>query len=151
MKNVKAFQNFWLGVQLMWKLYNFSSFLHFTMLTRVVFWKNNKGLKHLTILLRIFFVLGVFKNLDVHFFTLLKAEKVRSSSSSFFSSNFFFISLIWIYKLLLSWINQNTSHCYTLNITYNERFKNPRKLKWDSRQFWLDFLSDLLQHFFACF
>jgi len=36
--------------------------------------KNNKSLEHLNVLLRIFFVLGVFQNCDVDFW--LKAEKV---------------------------------------------------------------------------
>ena len=38
--------------------------------------KNNKSLEHLNVLLRIFFVSGVFQNFDVDFWPLLKAEKV---------------------------------------------------------------------------
>jgi len=42
----------------------------------LIFLKNNKGLEHLNVLLRIFFVTGVFQNVDVAFWPLLKAEKV---------------------------------------------------------------------------
>ena len=38
--------------------------------------KNNKSLEQLNVLLRIFFVSGVFQNFDVDFWPLLKAEKV---------------------------------------------------------------------------
>ena len=38
--------------------------------------ENNKSLEHLNVLLRIFFVSGVFQNFDVDFWPLLKAEKV---------------------------------------------------------------------------
>ena len=74
---------------------------------------------YLNVLLRIFFVSGVFENFDVHFWTLLKAKKARSWSSFWQEfKRFHFISLIWIDKLLLCWINQNTSHCYTLTYMY---------------------------------
>ena len=33
-------------------------------------------------------------------------------------SKFNFLSLIWIYKLLFIWVNQNTSHCFSLNYSY---------------------------------
>ena len=45
-------------------------------MSTLIFLKNNKSLEHLNVLLRIFFVSGVFQNLDVDFWPLLKAEKV---------------------------------------------------------------------------
>ena len=84
------------------------------------FFKNNKSLEHLNVLLRIFFDLGVFQNFNVDFWPLLKAEKVLALKQfwrkKFFSSKFYFLSSIWIYKLSASRITENTSHCYTLNM-----------------------------------
>ena len=85
-----------------------------------IFLKNNKSLEHLNVLLRIFFASGVFQNFDVHFWPLLKAEKVLAPKQfwreNFFSSKFYFLSSIWIYKLSASRITENSSHCYTLTI-----------------------------------
>jgi hypothetical protein len=64
----------------------------------LIFLKNNECLKHLNVLLRIFFVSGVFQNFDVDFWPLLKAEKVLAPKQFwreiFFSSKFYFISSI---------------------------------------------------------
>jgi hypothetical protein len=35
-----------------------------------------------------------------------------------FPSYFHFLSLIWIYILLFSWVNHNISHCFSLNYSY---------------------------------
>jgi hypothetical protein len=54
-------------------------------------------LEHLNVLLRIFFVLGVFQNFDVDFWPLLKAEKVLPptfTGKKKFSSKFYFLSSI---------------------------------------------------------
>ena len=51
--------------------------------------KNNISLEHLNVLLRIFFVLGVFKNFDVDFWPVLKAEKVLARRN--FVGKFFFL------------------------------------------------------------
>ena len=81
--------------------------------------KNNKSLEHLNVLLRIFFVSGVFQNFDVDYWPLLKAEKVLARKQFwrkfFFLSKFSFLLSIWIYKLSASRITQNSSHCYILN------------------------------------
>ena len=65
----------------------------FTMLT-LIFLKNNISLEHLNLLLRIFFVSGVFQNFDVYFWPLLKAEKLLPRSNFtgflFFSFNIIF-------------------------------------------------------------
>ena len=64
------------------------------------------------------FLFQVFQNILCLFLTSLKAEKWNLKEvfgGIFFSLNFNFLSLIWIYKLFLSLINQNTSFCYTLN------------------------------------
>ena len=94
-------------------------FTFFTMLTWI-FFKNNKSLEHLNVLLRIFFVSGVFQNFHVDFWPLLKAEKVVPPKQfwwkKFFSLKFYFLSSIWIYKLSASRITENSSHCYTLTI-----------------------------------
>ena len=66
----------------------FCLFHHFSLM---FFWKNNKSFEHLIILLRIFFVLGVFKKFDVHFWTLPEAEKVRSWNS--FCRNLYFLKI----------------------------------------------------------
>ena len=64
----------------------------------LIFLKNNKSLEHLNILLRIFFVTGVFQNFDVDFWPLLKAEKVLAPKQFWrdkkFSSKFYFLSSI---------------------------------------------------------
>ena len=81
--------------------------------------KNNKSLEHLNVLLRIFFVSGVFQNFDVDFWPLLKEEKVLAPKQfcrkKNFSSKFYFLSSILIYKLSASRITENSSHCYTLS------------------------------------
>ena len=63
------------------------------MLTRI-FLKNNKSLEHVNVLLRIFFVSGVFQNFDVDFWPLLKAEKELAPKQFwrkfFFLQNFIF-------------------------------------------------------------
>ena len=46
-------------------------------------------MEHLNVLLRIFFVSGVFQNFDVDFWPLLKAEKVLAPKQ-FFLQNFIF-------------------------------------------------------------
>ena len=55
-----------------------------------------------------------------------KAEKVLPPSSfwrvNFFSSKFYVLSSIWIYKLLASRITENSSNCYTLNISTYKHF-----------------------------
>ena len=70
------------------------------------FFKNNKNLEHLNVLLRIFFVSGVFQNFDVDFWPLLKAEKVLAPKQFWRGkksySKFYFLSSIWIYKLSVS-------------------------------------------------
>ena len=48
-------------------------FTFFTLLTLIVL-KNNKSLEQLNVLLRIFFVSGVFQNVEVDFWPLLTAE-----------------------------------------------------------------------------
>ena len=94
-------------------------FTFFTMLTWN-FLKNNKSLEHLNVLLCIFFVSGVFQNFNVDFWPLLKVEKVLAPKQFWrkknFSSKFYFLSSIWIYKLSASRITENSSHCYTLSI-----------------------------------
>ena len=86
----------------------FSAFFAILTMLTCFFWKNNNSLEHWKILLRIFILSSVFKNFDVNFSTLLKAEKVRSWISFwrefFFLHKFHFLSLIWLYKLLLRWI-----------------------------------------------
>ena len=80
------------------------------------FFKNNKSLENLYVLLRIFFVSGVFQNFNVDFWPLLKAEKVLPPKQLwrkiFFLQIFFFLLSLWIYKLLASRITENSSHCY---------------------------------------
>ena len=66
----------------------------------LIFWKDNKRLEHLNVLLFIFFVLGVFKNFYVEFLPLLKAEKVLPPSR-FWRENFLF------FKILFSIIHTN--------------------------------------------
>ena len=91
---------------IMWKLHICSSFLRFSQCYLNFFWKMYKSLEHLYVLLRIFFVSGVFKNFDVDFLPLLKAKKVLAPKQFwrkiFFSSKFHFLSSIWIYKLSAS-------------------------------------------------
>ena len=97
----------------------FYVFLH----VNLIFFGNTKSLEHLNVLLRIFFVSGVFQNFDVDFWPLLKAEKVLAPRQiwrkKIFFSKFYFLSSIWIYKLSASRITKNSSHCYTLIIQYN--------------------------------
>ena len=50
--------------------------------------KNNKSLEHLNVLLRIFFVSGVFLNWDVDFWPLLKAKKVLAPKQFWKKKNF---------------------------------------------------------------
>ena len=62
---------------------NYYHYLHFlqfkTFATILIFFpKINKKIKHIDVLLLIFFALGVFQNFDSQFLTLLKAEKVVS-------------------------------------------------------------------------
>ena len=63
----------------------------------LIFLKSNKSLEHLNVLLRIFFVSGVFQNFDVDFWPLLKAEKVLAPKQfwrkNFFLQNFIFFHL----------------------------------------------------------
>ena len=65
-----------------------------------MFLKNNKTLEHLNVLLRIFFVSGVFQNFDVDFWPLLKAEKVFARSN--FSGKFFFLKIFIFFHLFES-------------------------------------------------
>jgi hypothetical protein len=55
-------------------------------------------MEHLNVLLRIFFVSGVFQNFDVDFWPLLKAEKVLARKQfwrkKIISSKFYFLSSI---------------------------------------------------------
>ena len=71
------------------------------------------------------FLLQVYLRTWCSFLDFIRGRKVRSWSSFwqevFSSSIYHFLSLTWIYKLLLSWINQNTSHCYTLNLRVLEQ------------------------------
>ena len=112
----------------------------------------NKSLEHLNVLLRIFFVSGVFQNFYVDFWALLKVEKVLALKQFwrkiFFSPKFYFLSSIWIYKLSASRITENSSHCYTLILTL---LVYPRHLKEigilshkaiHAMQFWKNFLSE---------
>ena len=65
------------------------------------------------------FVSGVFQNFDVYFWLLLKVERVLSPRrfwrENFFSSKFYFLLSIWIYRLLASRISENISHSYTFS------------------------------------
>ena len=69
--------------------------------------------------MHIFFVSSVFQRFHVDFWLLLKAKKVLPPSrfwqENCFSLKFYFLSSIWIYKLLASRITENRSHCYTLH------------------------------------
>ena len=80
--------------------------------------KNNISLEHSNVLLRIFFVSGVFQNFEVDFWPLLMAEKVlppnRFWREFFFPKNFIFYLPYKRYKLLASRITENSAHCYTL-------------------------------------
>ena len=94
--------------------------------------KNNKSLEHLNVLLRIFFVSGVFQNYEVDFWPLLKVEKVLAPKQfwreNFFSSKFYFLSSIRIYKLSASRIpsfKEKVVHCYTLTIIHSCSIPNP--------------------------
>ena len=84
--------------------------------------KNNKSLEHLNVLLRIFFVSGVFQNL-MSIFGLYKRLKSACPKAILaeknFSSKFYFLSSIWIFKLSASRITENSSHCYCINVDLN--------------------------------
>ena len=55
------------------------------------FFKNNKSLEHLNVLLRIFFVSGVFQNFEVDFWPLLNAPK-QFWREKIFLQNFLFFN-----------------------------------------------------------
>ena len=70
-------------------------FTFFTMLT-LIFLKNNKCLEHLNVLLRIFFVSGIFQSLEVDFWPLLKEEKSASPKPILAVTFFLFKILLFI-------------------------------------------------------
>ena len=78
--------------------------------------KINKSVQHSKMLLSIFSVSNAFQNFDVHFWTILKTEKVRTRSSfwqEIFSSKLYFYYLFEKNKLLFHWISEKNCHCYT--------------------------------------
>ena len=77
---------------------DFEQFFMFFTMSTLTFLKNKKSLEHFNVLLRIFFVSGVFQHFDVDFWPLLKAEKVLAPKQFwrkiFFSLKFYFLSSI---------------------------------------------------------
>ena len=82
----------------MWNCVFLAFFNVFYPINLILFEK--KSLVHLNVLFLIFFVTGVYKNIYVHYWTLLKAEKVRSWNSFWRDFFGFFSVLLPIRKLI---------------------------------------------------